>query len=151
MQIKFGGVVDFDASIEKARAFLRDTEKVASCIPDSRGFARKDDTHFTVNVEMGIGAVKGILAMDCRLEELDDNKYAYTIEGSGAGSNIKVVLVLELSSKGASLAQLQWSSTSDIRGIMTGIGEPIIRRVSSEYIETIIANARQRLSETPVK
>lgn len=143
MQVDFGGDEAFDAPIDKVRNFVVDIERVASCIPDSSNFSRIDDKHFTMSIEPGLGVVKGLLPLHCSLESRGENNYTYAIEGKGLGSEVKVSLSLNLYEKGNSTG-VKWKSSINIKGIMGGIGEAVIRKITQEYVEKIIANAKQK-------
>jgi carbon monoxide dehydrogenase subunit G len=146
MQVDFGGDEEFDAPIEEVRSFVMNIEEVASCIPDSSNFSRIDSNHFTMNIEPGLGVVKGSLPLHCSLESKAENNYTYSIEGKGLGSEVKMSLSLNLYEKGNSTG-VKWESIINIKGIMGGIGEAVVRKITQEYVEKIIANARRKIAE----
>jgi carbon monoxide dehydrogenase subunit G len=146
MQVDFGGDEEFNASIEAVRNFVKNVEKVAACIPDSGNFSKKDDTHFTMNIEPGLGVVKGSLPLNCSLST-DGDAYTYLIDGKGLGSQVKVTLTINPYSKGGATG-VKWKSVIEIKGIMGGIGEPVIRKITEEYVQKIITNAKQEISKS---
>ena len=145
MQVDFGGDEEFSASLDAVRDFVMDIEKVASCIPDSSNFSRINANHFTMNIEPGLGVVKGSLPLHCSLESKGENNYTYSLEGKGLGSEVKVSLSLNLHANGSSTG-IKWDSSIWVKGIMGGIGEAVIRKITQEYVEKIIANARQKIT-----
>ena len=145
MQVDFGGDEEFDAPIDKVRDFVMDIEKVASCIPDSSNFSRIDANHFTMSIVPGLGVVKGSLPVNCSLE-VSGETYTYLITGKGLGSEVNVSLSLNLHANGSSTG-IKWRSSIGVKGIMGGIGEAMIRKITQEYVEKIIANARQKMAE----
>lgn len=146
MRVDFGGDEEFNAPIDKVRNFVMDIKEVASCIPDSSNFSRTDANHFTMSIEPGLGVVKGSLPLHCSLESKGKDNYTYTIEGKGLGSEVSVTLSLNLYEKGNSTG-IKWESSINIKGIMGGIGESVIRKITQEYVEKIIANARQKITK----
>jgi len=146
MKVDFGGDEEFDAPIGKVRDFVMNIEKVASCIPDSSNFSRIDANHFTMSIEPGLGVVKGSLPLHCTLESKGENNYTYSLEGKGLGSEVKVTLSLNVYENGNSTG-IKWESSIGINGIMEGIGETVIRKITKEYVEKIIANTRQKIAE----
>ena len=146
MRVDFGGDEEFNVPIDKVRNFVMDTGKVASCIPDSSNFSKTDANHFTMSIEPGLGVVKGSLPLHCSLESKGENNYIYSIGGKGLGSEVSVILSLNLYEKGNSTG-IKWDSSINIKGIMGGIGEAVIRKITQEYVEKIIANARQKITK----
>ncbi len=144
MLVDFGGEEEFNAPIETVRDFVSDTEKVASCIPDSGNFSKIDTNHFTMSIEPGLGIVKGSLPLHCTLENENANAYTYLIEGKGLGSEVKMKLSINLYQK-SSTTGVKWQSSIEIKGVMSGIGEAMVRKVTQEYVDKIIINVQLRI------
>lgn len=140
MQVKFSGNAEFGVAIGLIGNFIGDAEKISSCIPDSRDFDKKDDAHFSIVVEVGVGMATGELLMHCTIEKPDNNKYLYSMEGRGLGSNVKVRLALGISGKGSSSTQINWDTSVELTGIMGSVGEPAVRHFAEAYVDKIIAN-----------
>ncbi len=144
MQFKSSGKVIVSAPIAKVSAFINDPSQVSSCIPDSQGFKKTGEKSFVVTTNLSLGAVHGSLSMNVEIEKQDQENVKYTITGSGLGSTAKIILKTGLSAKGDK-TELSWEAAAEFRGIVSGIGEQIIKNVTNEKVNGIIANMKSKL------
>ena len=70
---------------EAVWAMLLDPEVLASVIPGAHGVRKRSDTHFTAEVTLGVGPVKGRYKADIRLSDLDAPRAA-TLAGTVTGA-----------------------------------------------------------------
>ena len=146
MQTKFTGTAEFGNAIGSVGNFIGDAERISSCIPDSRNFAKKDDTHFSIVAEMGLGAVKGEIPLRCAIEKAGNSQYLYLIEGHSFGSNVKVKLVLNLQDNGGSSTQINWDLSMELTGIIGAMGESAILHFAETYVDKIITNVKKEMA-----
>lgn len=147
MRITFGGDLLIGAPQEKVLAFLNDLESVAVCIPDSDGFKKSGPKACTMNVRVGLGFVKGSFAVKCDIVESRQDAVSYRISSSGIGSNVNVLLSLKLKGKGQKSTDIAWASTADLSGLVSGVSETVIRKVTEEKIREIVANAKLKMEK----
>ena len=145
MHLDFGGIEEIAASNERIRAFVMEAKQVASCIPDSQNFSKIDESHFTLDVKIGVGAVGGLFAMAVELKDLGQGRYLYTIRGRGSGSSIDIALNINVAGRKGNNAVVEWSSTADLKGIISGLGEQIIKQVTRSEIDRILENAKKKI------
>ena len=145
MHLDFGGVEEIAASDERIRAFVMDARQVASCIPDSQNFSKLDEFHFTLDIKIGVGVVGGLFAMAVELKDLGQGRYLYTIHGGGSGSRIDIALNINVASSKGNSTAVEWSSTADLKGIISGLGEQIIKQVTHSEIGRILENAKKKI------
>ena len=144
MQFKLSGEVIVSAPIVKVSALINDPSQVSSCIPDSRDFRKTDEKSFSVTTDLSLGAVSGSLAIRVEIEKQDQENVKYTITGSGLGSRAKIILKTSLSAK-EDKTGISWEADAEFRGIVSGIGEQIIKNVTNEKVNGIIANMKEKL------
>jgi 2-furoyl-CoA dehydrogenase large subunit len=73
------------AAPEAVWAMLLDADVLASLIPGSHGVRKLSDTHFTADVTLGVGPVKGRYKAEVRLSDLEPPRAA-TLSGSVSGA-----------------------------------------------------------------
>ena len=73
------------AAPEAVWAMLLDPATLAAIIPGCHGVQRVTDTHFTAEVTLGIGPVKGLYKAEVRLSDLDP-PHAVTLSGGTVGA-----------------------------------------------------------------
>ena len=148
MKISFNGKETVNAPVSKVSEFVSNTDKVASCIPDSSEFKRLGERSFSIKVSVGVGTIKGTFSISGSFETTGDNQFVYSLSGAGFGNKVTIKLAVMLEPLG-STTLLDWNADFDISGIISGLGAGIIRKVSEEKIGIIISNAKKALeSET---
>ena len=148
MKISFNGKETVNAPVSKVSEFVSNTDKVASCIPDSSEFKRLGERSFSIKVSVGVGTIKGTFSISGSFETTGDNQFVYSLSGAGFGNKVAIKLAVMLEPLG-STTLLDWNADFDISGIISGLGAGIIRKVSEEKIGIIISNAKKALeSET---
>ncbi len=145
MQIDLDGNIEISAEPTATMNFLSNTREVASCIPDSEGFAEIDSKNFNLKVKVGIGMVRGLFDMKGAIVDQQSNHIAYELDGRGIGSTAKIKLALDISEKSPGTTSAIWSSTFELSGLISGVGAGIIRKVSDSKIEQIIINLKSNI------
>jgi carbon monoxide dehydrogenase subunit G len=142
--IKMNGEIQASVSREVVLAFIANPRMVSSCIPDSKNFNQKDEKNFTIDVSVGIGFVSGIFELIGSLNRIGDYQLTYNIEGAGIGSTVKVILLLDLKESTVN-TEILWNAELDLSGVVSGVSESILKKVSEEKIDKIIANVKTNL------
>lgn len=145
MRIDFNGEEGIDAPKEKAIAFISSPEKMSQCIPDSSGFVKTGEQSFNIKVAVGIGVVKGTFSISGSVSKSGDENINYYLEGGGFGNRVVVNLSIRVEGD-ISGCVLSWKAGFDLSGIISGIGESIIRKVSESKIEVILGNVKNSLA-----
>ncbi|MEM0154815.1 MAG: SRPBCC domain-containing protein [Methanothrix sp.] len=144
MQTEFSGTINLDAAPGDVKKLISDTELVASCIPDSKDFKKLDDSHFSITVNVGISMVRGPFKLSGTMESLADY-VQYSISGKGLGSEVSITIKLGVAGTGPSASKVTWSATAEFKGIISGVSEPIIRKITNEKVEEIASNLKAKL------
>ncbi len=144
MQTKFSGTIDLDAAPDKVKELISNTELVASCIPDSKDFKKVDAAHFLITVNVGISMVRGPFKLSGTMESMADY-VQYSISGKGLGSEVSITIKLSVAGKGQSASMVTWSATAEFKGIISGVSEPIIQKITDEKVEEIASNLKAKL------
>ena len=146
MRIQSNGSVSLGAEISTVRSFVLNPEEVFSCIPDASNFAKTGDQKFAVNISVGISVVKGTIKMDGAIARTGNDEVTYAFQGRGLGSTVKMSLSIKLSSSGSSTL-IDWKSDAEFTGIISGVSESIIRKVTDEKVSEIISKVKEKIEK----
>ncbi len=144
MKINFSGNEHISAGVSKSERFIADPESVSKCIPDSKEFQNTGEHAFSIKVEVGIGTLKGTFLINGTVEKGQDNSIAYRLSGGGFGNKASILLSIKISGD-EMRTDLSWNADFDISGIISGLGQGIVKKVSEEKISEIINNVKNVL------
>ena len=148
MQTKFSGTIDLDAGPEEVKNLISNVELVASCIPDSKDFKKLDSAHFSITINLGIGMVRGPFKLSGTVGTTEEGAARYSLSGKGLGSEVSISITLSVAGSGASSSKVSWDAVAEFSGIISGVSEPIIRKITDEKVEEIAANLKAKLEST---
>ena len=146
MRVSFSGKEHINANITDSENFFSDTEMVSKCIPDSRDFSKIGDNEFSIAVEVGIGNLRGTFLIHGLFEKEGNGLIKYLLTGGGFGNKVSIQLVVRMDGDAAA-TNLSWNADFDVSGIISGLGQGIVRGVSEEKISEIISNIKAVLEK----
>lgn len=145
MQINLNGSFDLVASLSNSLAFLTDPKKLNSCVSNLKEAKFIDDRTFETVFVVKIGPINGNFDAKCKIEPSPPDKITITIDGSGAASSMHLILSLKLSKKSDKLTNVDWNATAEINGIVSGLGDTVLRGISGSKIEEIINTLKSKV------
>ncbi len=147
MQINLNGTFDLNADLTKTFAFLTDPKKLSMCIQELKETKFIDDRNFETVLTIRIGPIPGNFSAKCNIDPTPPDTIKLTIEGSGTGSSMHLALSLKLTKKTEKITSVAWSASTEIGGIVSGLGETVLRELSSSKIEEIISAVRTKVPQ----
>ncbi|MDE1860535.1 MAG: SRPBCC family protein [Candidatus Micrarchaeota archaeon] len=148
MRISLSGNAAMNAPVDKTFKFATTISQVGVCIPNVQDFKQLDGKNFTMNVVTGVAFIKGTFAVKGALTEQGENHVAYSVEWKGVGSTIKVNLSFNMSPKINGYTDVAWTADAEMSGLISGVSESVLRKVTEEKIEEIVANVKARLEKS---
>ena len=86
MKLNYDGQETISTSANAVWDFVKDPEKVASCLPDLQKVDVKDEKNFDATVKVGVGPVRGKFKFKIELlPQEEDNKMIVKLRGVGLG------------------------------------------------------------------
>ena len=146
MKIAFSGSKEINSQISDVRNFLKDPASVASCIPDTDGFSQSGQSEFIVKVGMTIGGLRGTFDLKASISEQPGGQITFDIGGGGIYGTVKISLAIILKDMGSNTT-MDWNATMELNGIVSGLGEDLLRRFSEEKIGAILANMKSNVEK----
>ena len=145
MRIVFNDKVDIDVPVAEVEAFISNPYEVAQCVPDASNISCKDGKSFSLDVKVGVAMISGTFRITGRLAEHEGNRFVYEINGAGVGSMVSIKLLMDLEGAEEGKSRIMWNAEAQISGLVSGISESVIKKISEEKIKEIISNAKHKL------
>ena len=129
------------AEPEKVWSVITDPAVLARTIPGVETLEQVGDDEYTMNVTVGVGAIRGTYAGEVRLSD-KEHPTSYVMHASGAGGpgnvRAKVLISLEPSVEGTTLT---YSADAVVGGAVAGVGQRMMtgvaKRMAGQFFKAI--------------
>jgi carbon monoxide dehydrogenase subunit G len=138
MAIKFSGEFEVKRTPEEVYDFLTDPQKFAPLLPEFKGVAVQDPTHFTVKVNVGISYIKGVA--DVKMELIQSQRPSraqYKGQGSVAGGNVSMIASFDLSPN-ADGTKVAWQGEAQVFGRLTSVAGGLLEPLGKKNVQKLI-------------
>lgn len=138
MAIKLGGEFEVKRAPEEVYEFLTDPKRFAPLLPDFQSVTVHDETHFNVQVKVGISYIKGTADLNLRLADGERPKRAeYKGEGKVAGGNVAITAGFQLSPAGES-TKVVWQGEAQVFGRLTSVAGGLLEPLGKKNVQKLI-------------
>lgn len=138
MAIKFSGEFEVKRTPEQVYDFLTDPQKFAPLLPEFKGVAVQDPTHFTVKVNVGVSYIKGVADVKMELLQAErPSRAQYKGQGSVAGGNVSMIAGFDLSPN-ADGTKVAWQGEAQIFGRLTSVAGGLLEPLGKKNIQKLI-------------
>ncbi len=143
---QFKGSELIEASRETVWGFLTDPNKVGNCAPGLKKLDVTDQDHFSVEVKVGLGFLRG--TVKAKYETLEKNppeKLTLRILGSGIGSQVDIKAMVGLKEVEQNKTQLDWVADVKLSGMLAGLGGRYINDAAYKNVSELFKCTREKL------
>lgn len=138
MAIKFSGQFEVKRTPEQVYDFLTDPQKFAPLLPEFKGLAVQDPTHFTVKVNVGISYIKGVADVKMELVQADrPSRAQYKGQGSVAGGNVSMIAGFDLIPN-AEGTKVEWQGEAQVFGRLISVAGGLLEPLGKKNIQKLI-------------
>ena len=138
MAIKFTGEFTSPRSPDDVFEFLSDPNKFGPLLPDFESMTLHDATHFTVNVRVGVGNIRGLAEIKMELAEASRPQRAlYKGRGTAVGSQITISAGFDLSPLPDS-TRVTWQGEANVFGKLASMAGGMLEPVGKKNIQKLI-------------
>jgi carbon monoxide dehydrogenase subunit G len=145
MKMAMFGNTEVDIPVGAALKFSINLGEIVMCIPTSHDFKQIDDKNSEIKITMDIAHIKGTFTIKTTLVEQTSNRLVYGMEGHGIGSTLKETLTIDLHKKSETATEVSWGADVELEGLVSGISESVLRKISENMINETIANIKAKL------
>ncbi|TLY01361.1 MAG: hypothetical protein E6K95_06780 [Thaumarchaeota archaeon] len=124
VQLHLTGSTTINAKRERVFQLLTDPSFIATTLPDA------------VEVALISSSIKVRLRITDRVPPSSARLLA---EGSGSGSNLKIISTFSLEGDGTTTTRLSWVADAEITGLMAGLGSLVLRGFAEKKVGEIFA------------
>lgn len=145
MQTEISGEESVNVPIDRLKKFITDSANIAKCIPDSKDYKKISNSDFSISIDAGISVVRGTFKFHGTMSN-EGNSYTYMLSGKGLGSDVKVTIAISLSENAPDSTAISWKTTASFTGIISGVSEPIIKKVTYDKVKEITDRLKVEIS-----
>ena len=143
--MKFEGVFEVGAPIEKVFAIMTDPDQVARCLPDLQKLEVRSPVEFDAVVKAGVSFVRGDFAVHFKtVEKTPPTRVRLTAHGTGLGSAVDMEIAAEMSRSGGGTS-MKWRVDALVSGKIASLGQRVIEAQAQKIIERLFVCLRERL------
>lgn len=136
MQLSLEGSRTINLPREKVFDLLTDANFIASSLPDAEEVNVVDNETIDARLKVRIALVSASMKVRIKLGERGRPNFGTLyVEGSGSGSNVKIVSRFELLN--GSTTTMKWSANVEITGVMAGLGSTILKSFADKKVTEI--------------
>lgn len=136
MQIHLEGSNAINADRGTVFRLLTDPNFLAKTLPDAEDVHVVDEKSLEAKVKLKLAVVSSTMKTRMTISEAQAPSMATLLaEGSGTGSNLKIVSKFEL--QGDRPTTMKWSADADITGVMAGLGSSLLKGFATKKVAEI--------------
>jgi carbon monoxide dehydrogenase subunit G len=140
--VNLDGSAVLSADPDKVWAVITDPAVLARTIPGCETLERVGDDAYTMNVSVGVGAIRGTYAGEVRLtDQQRPTSYVMHASGAGAPGNARATVTINLEPTGDGRTNLTYSADAVIGGPVAGVGQRMItgvaKRMAAQFFTAI--------------
>jgi uncharacterized protein len=147
MAIKLTGEFEVKRSPEEVYAFLVDPGKFAPLLPEFRGMAVQDASHFIVKVNVGISHIKGVAEVKMELAQIEHPRRAqYKGQGSVAGGSVAFTAGFDLLLVDGGGTRVAWQGEAQVFGRLASVAGGLLEPLGKKNVQKLIDGLQAALA-----
>jgi carbon monoxide dehydrogenase subunit G len=140
--VNLDGSAVLSADPDTVWAVITDPAVLARTIPGCETLERVGDDEYTMNVSVGVGAIRGTYAGEVKLtDQQRPTSYVMHASGAGAPGNARATVTINLEPAGDGRTNLTYSADAVIGGPVAGVGQRMItgvaKRMAAQFFTAI--------------
>jgi carbon monoxide dehydrogenase subunit G len=151
LAITFSGEFISPRTPDEVYDFLCDAHKFGPLLPDFESMTVEDATHFTVNVRVAVGPIRGSAKLKMELSEaVRPSRAQYRGRGNAAGSEIVISAGFDLSPV-AEGTKIGWQGEASISGKLASMAGSMLEPLSKKNMQKLIDGLQWSLDYPPAQ
>jgi len=125
---------------------LLDPALLARALPGCRALTATSADAYDVQIEMGVGAIKGSYSGTIRIEDLrEPEQYTMRIDTQGTAGFVNATAQVVLDQLDAERTELRYNADATVGGLVAGVGGRMLGGVAKIVIEQFFKNFQSEL------
>jgi carbon monoxide dehydrogenase subunit G len=148
MKLSYNGQEKVQANPEKVWSFIKDPQKVASCLPDVQDVQVQDDKNMVATVGVAVGPVRGRFKFNIQLDpQPETSKMLVRIRGGGLGSAVDLTASANIAGQPDQTTLLDWHGEANVSGPAATVGGRVLDAQAKRLITTVFENMGKKMAE----
>jgi carbon monoxide dehydrogenase subunit G len=143
LDLNLSGSTELDADVNSVSAFLYDSKKLVSCIPNAKDLHIRSPNKFVVTITLGLSFISGNIEVECSTIRKEKYSSERRITGSGMGTKVDIDLEYDLVRKQKNITVLDWRAKVNVGGIASGLGPAVLKEASDDSIKKVLRNVKK--------
>src|SRR5258707_2849314 len=144
--MKIEGTQELHAPGERVYAALTDPQVLQRCIPGCESLEKTGNDSYAVTIKAGIGAIKGTVKGNVRLEDMRaPEHYRIVVEGKGGPGFVKGSGDFDLEERGG-VTLIKYTGEMQVGGAVAGVGQRMIegaaKMMASRFFKALETEAK---------
>jgi hypothetical protein len=146
--MNFEGTCIIKAQRERVFDFITDPNKIGRCFPDMKSLQMEGEDKFVAIVKVGIGFLRGDFKFHIAIvEKQPPSRVRLQGNGSGAGSNVDLSTVIELTEV-ADGTKLDYKADAKLVGAIAALAQRVIGSTTEKTINTLFDCVKKQLEQS---
>ncbi|TLY16756.1 MAG: carbon monoxide dehydrogenase subunit G [Thaumarchaeota archaeon] len=140
VQLHLTGSTTINAKRERVFQLLTDPSFIATTLPDAVEVALLDKESLEAKMKVKVALISSSIKVRLRItDRVPPSSARLLAEGSGSGSNLKIISTFSLEGDGTTTTRLSWVADAEITGLMAGLGSLVLRGFAEKKVGEIFA------------
>lgn len=136
MELHLNGSTMIRARREEVFRLVTDPNFIAGALPDAEDVAVLDEESLEAKLRVKVALVSSTIKVRLTISDRTPPSHARLLaEGSGSGSNMKIISTFELAGDGSTT--MNWAADAEITGLMAGLGSTFLRGFAEKKVAEI--------------
>jgi len=140
VQLHLTGSTTINAKRERVFQLLTDPNFIATTLPDAVEVAVLDKENLEAKMKVKVALISSSIKVRLKVtDRVPPSSARLLAEGSGSGSNLKIISTFSLEGDGTTTTRLSWVADAEITGLMAGLGSLVLRGFAEKKVGEIFA------------
>ena len=140
MELHLTGSTTINGKRERVFQLLTDPNFIATTLPDAVEVAVPDGENLEAKMKVKVALISSSIKVRLRItDRVPPSSARLLAEGSGSGSNLKIISTFSLEGDGTTTTRLSWVADAEITGLMAGLGSLVLRGFAEKKVGEIFA------------
>ena len=146
--MRFEGVFDVRAPIDRVFARVTDPNQVLQCLPDLQSKKIRSVDDFDAVVRIGVSFIRGDFQVRFKVIDKELNSHVKILgQGKGLGSTVDMEIDVEMAAREGGRTSMKWSVDAKVGGKIASMGQRLLDSQAERIINQLFDCLRAELEQ----